>query len=224
LKLFEKNRDIWYNLLQHLLNIVKGGSKMSKSRIIEEYEINPHTMMIQPWEYGTKIYSKIYEKEETFLSPFKPIDIIKNSCEYFGSSYDGRKNGTHKLIGINYKPPIMIDSHMSIYVFPTTSPTKQNCIWIAPSHILTYNKTEEGHTKVIFKNFVSCIVPISFRSFENQLQRTARLQFAFVDRIGEMESKYLLNHTSKTRKPKRKNAFYLVKNKKRKGECESEPE
>lgn len=48
--------------------------------IIEEYEINPCTMMITPTSYGSKTYSQIIELKDEFLYPFRPIDIIKKSC------------------------------------------------------------------------------------------------------------------------------------------------
>ncbi|MGD6899303.1 competence protein ComK [Bacillus infantis] len=64
---------------------------MHKKRLVEEYEINPSTMIIMPQIYGKKIYSRIFEVEDEFLSPFKPFDIVKKSCGYFGSSYEGSK-------------------------------------------------------------------------------------------------------------------------------------
>ena len=59
-------------------------------QIIEEYEINPNTMIIKPLSYGIKVYSQIWELDDEVTSPFKPIEIIKSSCKYFGSSYEGR--------------------------------------------------------------------------------------------------------------------------------------
>ncbi|USK56526.1 competence protein ComK [Cytobacillus solani] len=59
------------------------------SSLIDEYEINPNTMVVMPLAYGSKIYSQIWELEDEFISPFKPIDIIKKSCTFFGSSYEG---------------------------------------------------------------------------------------------------------------------------------------
>lgn len=56
---------------------------------ISEYEITPYTLMVLPIHYGTKVYSRIIELEDDFISPFKPMDIMKKSCEYFGASYEG---------------------------------------------------------------------------------------------------------------------------------------
>ncbi|EFV78994.1 hypothetical protein HMPREF1013_00878 [Bacillus sp. 2_A_57_CT2] len=59
------------------------------TQMIEEYEVNPNTMIIKPLAYGLKVYSQIWELDDEVTSPFKPIDIIKSSCKYFGSSYEG---------------------------------------------------------------------------------------------------------------------------------------
>ncbi len=169
----------------------KGGEKMvDKSRLIEEYEVNPQTMMLQPIEYGSKIFTKIFELDHTLLSPFRPFEIVKKSCEYFGSSYEGRKEGTKQLTGIYYKAPIIVDPHTSIYLFPTTSPTKQECFWLSHKHIHSHHSSTNGETVVTFTNRKSYMLPISNSSFETQLMRTSRLQYVLSQRIHEMESRY----------------------------------
>lgn len=43
--------------------------KENNQGIIEEYEITPHTLMVSPINYGSKIYSRIVEMEDEFISP-----------------------------------------------------------------------------------------------------------------------------------------------------------
>jgi competence protein ComK len=62
---------------------------VNQKNLVEEYEINPFTMIILPEVYGSRVYSKAIELEEEYLSPFRPIDVVKKSCKYFGSSYEG---------------------------------------------------------------------------------------------------------------------------------------
>ncbi|MED3572449.1 competence protein ComK [Cytobacillus praedii] len=167
------------------------------SSLIDEYEINPNTMVVMPLAYGSKIYSQIWELEDEFISPFKPIDIIKKSCTFFGSSYDGRKEGTRQLTGITHKAPITIDPTNFIYFFPTTSASNSQCIWISSEHILSYHRFDRGNTEVIFKNKQSKIIPVSFNSFNNQVLRTALLRTTLISRIEESERKalYFFNGT-----------------------------
>ena len=168
-----------------------------KERQIEEYEVNPYTMFIKPVLYGSKVYSQIFELEDEYLSPFKPLDIIKKSCEYYSSSFEGRKGGTKQLIGITHKAPIAIDPTNFIYFFPTTSPTRTECIWISHEHIMSIHRIESRQTMVTFQNKQSFNLPISYSSFESQMFRTAMLRTKLMQRIGQTERKsfYLMNRS-----------------------------
>lgn len=156
---------------------------------IEEYEVNPYTMLILPVLYGSKIYSQVIEYEDEFLSPYKPIDIIKKSCQYFGSSYEGRKDGTRQLTGITHKVPIIIDPNSFIYFLPTTSPTNPQCIWISHGHVLDHRRIDTHTSEVLFRNKKSFTLPISYHSLENQLLRTALLRTRLTQRMEETEKK-----------------------------------
>ncbi|MDZ5470239.1 competence protein ComK [Bacillus sp. 31A1R] len=156
-----------------------------EKKIIEEYEINSSTLIIFPLKYGSKVYSKIIELEEEFISPFRPIDIIKKSCIFFGCSYEGRKEGTRQLIGITHKVPISISPTNFIYFFPTTSPENIQCIWIAHEHIIDFKKGSKDTTNVTFINKACVEVPISYTSFQNQYLRTVLLRSKLSQRLEE---------------------------------------
>jgi len=166
-----------------------------KQKLIEEYEVNPYTMFLLPYTYGSKVYSRIFELEDEFLSPFKPLDIIKKSCEYFSSSYEGRKAGTKQLLGMTHKLPIVIDPTNSIYFFPTTSPSRSECIWVSHGNIENYHRVAPKKTEVLFRNNQTFVFPISDSSFKNQLYRTDRLKWKLTQRISQTGRKsfYLVN-------------------------------
>lgn len=168
-----------------------------KLRQIEEYEVNPYTMFIKPVVYGSKIYSQIFEVEDVFLSPFKPLDIIKKSCEYFGSDYEGRKNGTRQLIGITHKCPIAIDPTNRIFIFPTTSPNRGECIWISHEHVDTYDRIAPQETLITFHNKQSYKIPVSYSTINNQVLRTSHFVKKLMQRIEYHERKafYLLQRS-----------------------------
>ncbi|MBN8199051.1 MULTISPECIES: competence protein ComK [Bacillaceae] len=161
------------------------------TQMIEEYEVNPNTMIIKPLSYGLKVYSQIWELDDEVTSPFKPVDIIKSSCRYFGSSYEGRKEGTRQLTGITHKAPITIDPTNFIYFFPTASPNNLECIWIALDHINYFKRAENAHTQVVFKNKQSFIIPVSYTTLNNQVLRTALLKTTLIRRIEDSERKAL---------------------------------
>ncbi len=179
----------------------KGEEPMKKGeRIIEEYEINPYTLLVKPIAYGSKTYSYITELDAEFISPFKPIEIIKYSCEYYGSSYEGRKEGTRSLTGITHKSPIAIDPTSSIFFFPTHSPASPQCMWVSHEHISSIFKHTSKESKILFRNRCNVTIPVSFGTIENQILRTALLKTRLVQRIAETERKMYYIYSERNRK------------------------
>ena len=64
-------------------------------KTLNNYIINYETLLIIPYEDNK---SKIFEVDEELIVNMKPFDIIKNSCLFFGSSYEGRREGTSSLL------------------------------------------------------------------------------------------------------------------------------
>lgn len=158
-----------------------------KDKMIEEYIINQSTMFIEPEVYGSKIYSRIYEMEEDFLVPFKPLDIVKASCKFYCASYKGRIEGSQDVIGKFHKSPISI--YPTLYFFPTTSPNRHDCTWVNDQHVFNYRRHTSKSTFATFSNKETYEIRVSARTFENQLSRTSRLRDKFMQRINEMERK-----------------------------------
>jgi len=142
----------------------------------EEYEISPYTFAIIPVEYGYKTYSKIIEYNEEFLIPQKPLDVIKTSCKFFGSSFDGRCEGTKELLNISHKVPIAIDPANDLFFFPTTSPLRDTCVWLSYEHIVSRIRLAPAKTQVNFRNKQSVVISVSYNIIENQMLRTALLK------------------------------------------------
>ncbi len=144
------------------------------------YEINYDTQIILPEEVNT---SKILENEESYLIDNTPLEIMEHSCEYFGSSFEGRKEGTKKLLGITHKPPIIVEESRKIIFFPTTSPDNKNCSWINLESIDKYYKVNSKKSAIIFKNGEIIEFDMSYGSLCNQILRATRLKFVLEERI-----------------------------------------
>jgi len=139
--------------------------------MFNEYEINRKTIAIVP--VSTNV-SRIIEESETFLVKKRPTEIIDDSCKYFGSSYLGRHEGTKKLIGINYKSPIIIEETKEIIFFPTSSPRFDDCHWLSLDKIVDHFKSHKGST-IKFINGEELEIDISSMSLENQILRSIKL-------------------------------------------------
>lgn len=135
------------------------------------YEINKGTLALIPI---SKNLSRVVELDSEFMINKSTTDIIDDSCKYFGSSYQGRFEGTKKLIGVNYKSPIIVEESREIIFFPTSSPRFENCYWISLNNIEEY-KNNQKNSIIHFANGQSLELDISFGSLENQVLRAIKL-------------------------------------------------
>ena len=136
------------------------------------YEINQETCLIMP---QNNYQTKIIEREREYVIDVKPYKIMEHSCEYFGSSLEGRLKGSKNMLGYVYKAPIVVEETKSMIFFPTGSPLLEKTIWVSLNNIESYKKKGE-QTVIYFKNNKQMVVDIPYSSFENQVLRGTRLE------------------------------------------------
>ncbi|KAB7665377.1 competence protein ComK [Bacillus sp. B1-b2] len=150
---------------------------MDQYNWIDTFEINYYTLAIVPIVMKDNlIYSKIYQDKEIYLCKLSPLMIIKRSCDYFCCSYEGRREGTRKLMNYNHKLPIIIDESNSVYFFPTHSPNNVDCVWISFHNILDIKETEDLKVAITFRNLQQLNIDVSLHTINNQLMRTNALK------------------------------------------------
>ena len=143
------------------------------------YEINEGTLAVVPVENKK---SKILEDKKEYIIENTPFEILDYSCRYFGSSYEGRKEGTKSILNINYKVPIIVENSRNLIFFPTNSPSSEDCIWISLRNIKKIEEQEFNSTKIEFNNGINMVIPISKRTIENQILRASRLDLIMRNR------------------------------------------
>ena len=145
-----------------------------------KYEINNGTLAIVPTDNNSSL---VYEDDTRYMISEKPYQIMEDSCRYFGSTYAGRKESAKAMLGAEYKVPIIVQDRDNLIVFPTTSPFSDDCIWINLKRIKSFKKIDSINTIIYFDNGKELIVPCSFRSIENQVNRASRLDLIMRTRI-----------------------------------------
>jgi len=143
-----------------------------------DYEINTATLAIIPLDENT---SKVYEEEEEYIINKSSNAIIKDNCEFYGSSYESRCIGTKALTGIKTKYPIIIEESRNIIFFPTTSTRTHQSSWIALNKIKNYSQ-KKNKSKIEFKNDSKVEFDISYYSLDNQVCRATMLKSKLYDR------------------------------------------
>lgn len=139
---------------------------------MESYEINKDTVALIPKDDDKTI---VYEVDKSFVINKKPLKIVEESCEYFGSSLEGRQVGTSKLIGFTHKVPVIIEESFELIFFPTLSPRNNECSWLSYSHIFKPDKFKDK-TIIELKNGKKILVDVSRSIIDNQLYRCSRLK------------------------------------------------
>ena len=147
--------------------------------MIMKYEVDKGTLAVMPNDLESSL---VYEDENRYIINEKAYKIMDDSCKYFGSTYEGRKNGAKEILGAEYKVPIIVEDSNNLIVFPTTSPFSDDCVWICLKRVKNIFKVDSYNTKILFDNNVEIIVPCSFRSVENQLSRASRLDLILRNR------------------------------------------
>ena len=145
---------------------------------MDDYEINSTTLAIIP--LGINI-SKVYEEEEEYIINKSSNSIIKENCEFYGSSYEGRCIGTKSLTGIKSKCPIIIEESRNIIFFPTSSTRNKQSSWIALNKIKEISK-KNFNSEILFKNNNKLDLDISITSLENQIVRATMLKSKLYER------------------------------------------
>lgn len=143
---------------------------------MDYYEINADTLCILPIDEKT---SFIYEKEDNFIVNMSCIEIIKRSCLFFGSSYEGRKNASSSLLTATYKLPIIIEESNQLIFFPTNSSKNLKCVWISYNNFEGVDKISKNFSKVYFKNNNKVEIEVASNVIINQIIRSNRLKVEF---------------------------------------------
>ena len=140
--------------------------------MVDSYEINNETLLIVPYDYGK---SKVYEYDDEFIVNMIPLTIVKNSCMFFGSSFDGRRLASKNIIGVDMKVPIIIEESKNVIFFPVSSCISKNSIWISYQNLIKYSKIDCNSSMLYFKNNKSIKLNTKYNLIDNQVIRCIKL-------------------------------------------------
>ena len=125
--------------------------------------------------------TKIVELDNEIILNTSTLKILDYSCKYYGSSYNGRKEGSISILKNIYKIPIIVEESRNIIFFPISSPRYHNSTWISVRNIKSCRKIEKN-TEIKFKNGKKMIFKISYSSLQNQILRASYLEMIFLSR------------------------------------------
>lgn len=146
---------------------------------MKNYEINAETLAIIPYGRGR---SKVYERNDEFIVDMLPLNIIKNSCLFFGSSFEGRKKAAKEILSIEMKVPIIIEESRKIIFFPVID-NSDSTSWISFQNLVNYSRLGNLSTRLYFGQDVSITVDVRYNLVDNQFIRSLKFYFFLDNRI-----------------------------------------
>ncbi len=137
-----------------------------------KYEINDETLAILPFD---KNKTRVIEKNDEYIINDTPYEVMEHSCNYFGSSFDGRVVGSKSILGSVYKIPVIVEETQKLIFFPTEALASENVGWISYKNIRNVEKHNKK-SKIVFNNGDSVIVDCPYFSVKNQIFRCNMLE------------------------------------------------
>lgn len=137
------------------------------------YWINKNTKAIKVNKTGY-FNTEIVENSREKFSIHDPITILDSNCIEYGSSLDGRYEYARKVLQSNSKLPVCIMPGQGIFMFPTKSTKKKDCVWIAYYHVERFEQ-RNSMTYIYFKDNTGMYVNISSNQFDLQMKRTSQV-------------------------------------------------
>ncbi len=140
--------------------------------MVYEYEITSSTLML---EYYNETSTKVYEVDREFVVKQTMKNIIFNSCNFYGCTYDGRIQASRKILNTNIKIPVVVEDIKKIIFFPTKAAYKDGSRWIAFNNLDKIEKNG-SQTKLYFCNGKNYIVDTSYEIIHRQLYNCLTLE------------------------------------------------
>lgn len=156
----------------------------NRGKEMNNYEINENTMAVISINEKE---SKVVEKDREYYINTSGYNIMDESCQYFGSSYQGRVDGSRAILNARYKLPIVVEDTNNLIFFPTESPDLESCSWLSLKDIANVIE-ENNETIILFKNGVKISVNVSKFSLDNQILRASRLEYMLRSRRSMLKS------------------------------------
>lgn len=143
------------------------------NHMINEKTVLFHGVTHKNGEY----FTKVIEGEDMFLVAMTPKLFIDRSLIKYGSDYKGALNSSKKLLGKNHKKyPIKINASLDIFLFPTASITREDCVWFALNHVIGTKAKGRKYTIVYLSYGHSITIEMKESSFRNKIKDTQDLR------------------------------------------------
>lgn len=144
--------------------------KLNESHFV----ISQATKAIKNIDISNYYKTIILEGDEEYYAFDSAEKILDYSCIMNDSSLEGRRIAVKNRYQIHSKIPIPVIPDQGVYMMPTSSTTRKDCVWISFFHIKFY-AAYKNKTYVAFIDGTDMVVNASVKSFDMQHKRTSQI-------------------------------------------------
>ncbi|NMD69165.1 hypothetical protein HHO41_02610 [Bacillus sp. DNRA2] len=156
----------------------------------EKYVINENTVCIKgKIDDYNRPYSMIIECDQDFSVRMSPVDIVDTSLRFYCSSLKGASEGARSVLGNISMLPLVIYAPLDLYMFPSFSPHRLDCIWFSVKHIRNFEAMEKKNTIVYTKTGQTITLAMKKDRFERKWQRASQLRYVTEERMRKAATK-----------------------------------
>lgn len=158
--------------------------------ISRKYMISEKTVLFtgEYDEYGN-LCTRIIEGEETFVLKESPVEQIEKTLLSYGSDFNGALNSSKHILGPIKMYPIKINENKGIWLFPTKSFKKKDCVWFNLIHILN-TKPHGAKTEVFMSYGHTFMINMKESAFNNKRQKAQQLRESILKNNKHIEVKW----------------------------------
>ncbi|AXH98468.1 hypothetical protein DV702_01335 [Sporosarcina sp. PTS2304] len=157
-------------------------------RMLEEGVITPSTSVIYPnYDENGKLGAVVLCNGKLVRVHMSPTNIVDASLRYYGSSLRGGVDGAKTVFGDISMSPVVVSEMLDLYLFPSKSPSSDDCVWFVLANVYTYKSIGKDRTKVILHDGTSFTIFSSYFSFTNKYQRACMLKNILEARTAQMK-------------------------------------
>ena len=113
----------------------------------KSFLVSFETAALQPVQINNKVYTKVTNVSgDSMMIGKKPYDIVRQSCSYYGSSFQQAKNLSKEALGNYLKLPIVVahDYGNPCILIPILSPKSDLNVWFSLKAIEGFHASEDG--------------------------------------------------------------------------------
>ena len=146
--------------------------------MLNEYLITTSTIMVKSIDSNS---SMVYDLAGEYVATMDTNTIIESSCNFYGSSYEGRLKWSKEILKTRIKLPVIIEESKNIIFFPTRSISNNDCIWLSYNNITKIEK-HGNSTNVFFSDNRIYSIDVSYDILDRQIYNCLRLEKELLSR------------------------------------------